>query len=51
MLVFSMPDLRFPPDFSAMSRDLSSAFNLDFVTEIGQVWLGVGLGLDPDPNP
>ena len=26
----------FPPDFSAMSRDLSSAFNLDFVTETGQ---------------
>ena len=51
MLVFSMPDLRFPRDFSAMSRDLSSAFNLDFVTEIGQVCLGVGLGLVPDPNP
>ena len=46
-----MAGLEFPPDFSTMSRDLSSAFNLDFVTEIGQVWLGVGLGLDPDPNP
>ena len=37
MLVFSMAGLEFPPDFSTMSRDLSSAFNLDFVTEIGEV--------------
>ena len=42
MLVFSMPDLRFPPDFSAMSRDLSSAFNLDFVTEIGEANCSLG---------
>ena len=38
-----MPDLEFPPEFRAMSRNLRSAFNLDFVTEIGQAWLGVAL--------
>ena len=32
-----MPDLSFPPEFRAMSRGFSSAFNLDFVTEIGEV--------------
>ena len=35
-LAGSMPDIEFPPEFSEMSRSLSSAFNLDFVTETGE---------------
>ena len=35
-LVGSMPDLEFPPAFTQMSRSLSSAFNLDFLTDIGE---------------
>ena len=31
-----MPDIEFPPEFSAMSRGLSSAFNLDFLTDVGE---------------
>jgi hypothetical protein len=35
-LTSSMPELEFPPEFSEMSRSISSAFNLDFVTETGE---------------
>ena len=35
-LAGSMPDIRFPPEFSRMSDSLSGAFNLDFVTETGE---------------
>ena len=32
----SMPDLQWPPVFTELSRSVSSTFNLDFVTEIGE---------------
>ena len=41
-LAGSMPDLTFPPEFSEMSRSLSSAFNLDFVTDVGEANCSLG---------
>jgi hypothetical protein len=37
-----MPDLTFPPEFGEMSRTLSSAFNLDFVTDVGEANCSLG---------
>ena len=50
----SMPDIEFPPEFSEMSRSLSSGFNLDFVTETGVPNCcnpDPSLSPHPDPNP
>jgi len=41
-LAGSMPDLTFPPEFGEMSRTLSSAFNLDFVTDVGEANCSLG---------
>ena len=57
-LAGSMPDIEFPPEFSEMSRSLSSAFNLDFVTETGESdcsnpnpSLSPRANPNPNPNP
>ena len=47
-----MPDIEFPPEFSEMSRSLSSGFNLDFVTETGESnCCNPDPSLSPHPNP
>jgi len=38
----SMPDIEFPVEFTEMSRSLSSAFNLDFLTDTGSANCSLG---------
>ena len=41
-LAESMPDLDFPPEFKEIQRQVSSVFNLDFVTELGDANCSLG---------